>query len=284
MQALINKKYDGRNLKLGRLLADYGAYKRYMITYRGDGLTISGVMNVPDGKGPFQSWCSTMGTSIPTPTSRARACRGNTTHLPGTGMSCCTRTIEVMHPLTTTRTWITNSDCRTQADMINAVKAVKSSKLKFLDKDRVGWPDARAAAVTLTALVAQPGLVDAAVIYASVSSLAADNWKQFSRRSDDRSRTNRRIARSYGPPDKSPEFWRAASPRPSPDRVTEPLLVHHGIQDDTCPIRWSESTVKALKGGQRRHFRQVPRGRPHIRAPVARSIERTVSFFDKHLD
>ena len=61
MQALINKKYDGRNLKLGRLLADYGAYKRYMITYRGDGLTISGVMNVPDGKGPFQSWCSTMG-------------------------------------------------------------------------------------------------------------------------------------------------------------------------------------------------------------------------------
>ena len=53
VQALINKKYDGRNLKLGRLLADHGAYKRYIITYRGDGLTISGVMNVPDGKGPF---------------------------------------------------------------------------------------------------------------------------------------------------------------------------------------------------------------------------------------
>ena len=53
VQALINKDYDGRDLKVGRLLADYGAYKRYIITYRGDGLTISGVMNVPDGKGPF---------------------------------------------------------------------------------------------------------------------------------------------------------------------------------------------------------------------------------------
>jgi dipeptidyl aminopeptidase/acylaminoacyl peptidase len=53
VQALINKKYDGRDLKVRRLLADYGAYKRYVITYRGDGLTISGVMNVPDGKGPF---------------------------------------------------------------------------------------------------------------------------------------------------------------------------------------------------------------------------------------
>src|SRR3954463_9141208 len=53
VQALINKKYDGRDLKVGRLLGDYGAYKRYVITYRGDGLKISGVMNVPDGKGPF---------------------------------------------------------------------------------------------------------------------------------------------------------------------------------------------------------------------------------------
>jgi hypothetical protein len=26
---------------------------RYLITYRGDGLKISDVMNVPDGKGPF---------------------------------------------------------------------------------------------------------------------------------------------------------------------------------------------------------------------------------------
>src|SRR4029453_7157207 len=53
IQALINKRYDGRNLKLGRLLADYGAYRRYLITYRGDGLKISGVINVPHGKGPF---------------------------------------------------------------------------------------------------------------------------------------------------------------------------------------------------------------------------------------
>ena len=52
VQALINKKYDGHDLKVRRLLADYGAYTRYIITYRGDGLTISGVMNVPDGRGP----------------------------------------------------------------------------------------------------------------------------------------------------------------------------------------------------------------------------------------
>ena len=57
-------------------------------------------------------------------------------------------------------------------DTINAVKAVKSSKLPYLDKNRVGWLGrSMGGGVTLTALVAQPGLVDAAVIYASVSSL-----------------------------------------------------------------------------------------------------------------
>jgi dipeptidyl aminopeptidase/acylaminoacyl peptidase len=133
-------------------------------------------------------------------------------------------------------------------DTINAVRAVKSSKLPFLDRDRVGWLGrSMGGGVTLTALVAQPGLVDAAVIYASVSSLAADNWKQFYRPAEDRSKINKRIARTYGLPAESPEFWRAASPRPYFDRITEPLLVHHGTADDTCPIRWSDATVKALQ-------------------------------------
>ena len=171
-------------------------------------------------------------------------------------------------------------------DTINAVKAVKSSKLRYLDKDRVGWLGrSMGGGVTLTALVAQPGLVDAAVIYASVSSMAADNWKQFYRPSEDRARTNRRMARTYGLPDESPAFWRAASSRPYFDRVTEPLLVHHGIQDDTCPIRWSEATVKALKAADKDVTFVRYRGEGHTFAGQwQRSIERTVDFFDKHLD
>jgi len=56
----------------------------------------------------------------------------------------------------------------------------------------------------------------------------------------------RRIARTYGLQDKSLQIWRAASPQRYFDRITEPVLVHHGTQEDTRPIRWSEATVKAL--------------------------------------
>jgi dipeptidyl aminopeptidase/acylaminoacyl peptidase len=158
--------------------------------------------------------------------------------------------------------------------------------LPFLDKDRVDWLGrSMGGGVTLTALVAQAGLVDTAVIYASVSSIAADNWKQFSRSSEDRSGTNRRIARTYGLPDDSPEFWRAASPRPYFNRITEPVLVHHGTRDDTCPIHWSEATVKALNAAGKDITFVKYRDEGHtFERQWQRSIGRTVSFFDKHMD
>src|SRR3712207_6738870 len=100
-------------------------------------------------------------------------------------------------------------------DTINAVKAVKSSKLSFLDRNRVGMMGrSMGGNVTLNAMVAQPGLVDAFVIYASTSSLAADNWRQFYRASEDRRGGERRIEGNYRPPPKNPHFFRGASAPP----------------------------------------------------------------------
>jgi pimeloyl-ACP methyl ester carboxylesterase len=271
VQALINKKYDGRNLKLGQLLGDYGAYKHYLITYRGDGLKISGVMNIPDGKGPFPVLVLNHGYIDPD------------TYLPGQGMprehdSLARHGCVVLH--TDYRGHASSDNNRNveyelrlpyAVDAINAVKAVKSSKLPFLDKDRVGWLGrSMGGGVTLTALVAQPGLVDAAVIYASVSSMAADNWKQFSRSSEDRSGTNRRIARTYGLPDDSPEFWRAASPRPYFNRITEPVLgpSRRPRRHVSDPLVGSNGQG-AQCGWERRHIRQVPRRGSHLRASMA---------------
>ena len=53
VQALIEKKYDGRDLRLGRQIGSTSEYRRYLVSYRGDGLRLTGVMNVPTGKGPF---------------------------------------------------------------------------------------------------------------------------------------------------------------------------------------------------------------------------------------
>ena len=286
MEALIQKKYDGRNLRLGRRIGDFGAYRRYLVSFRGDGLRISGVMNVPDGKGPFPVLVLNHGYI------------DRDTYFPGQGMPrehdyLARQGYVVLHVdyrghATSGNDPNIDYELRMPytVDTINAVTAVKASKLKFLDRDRVGWLGrSMGGEVTLRALAARPGLVDAAVIYASTSSLAADNWKQFYRDSGDRRSVNRRIERGYGLPNDNPKFWRAASARPYLDRVTEPVLVHHGVQDDTCPIAWSRATVKALeKGGAKVTFRTY-RGEGHtFEGQWTTSIRRTVAFFDKHLD
>lgn len=215
VRALIEKTYNGRALKIGRLLDDAGAYRRYLVTYRSEDLTVSGVMNVPEGEGPFPVLILAHGYIDPD------------VYSPGQGMA------REQDYLAQQGYVVLHTDYRGHAggdddpdvdyelrlpyamDVINAVSAVKASKLPYLDRDRVGLMGrSMGGNVTLNALVARPGLVDSAVIHASTSSLAADNWRQFSRRGDDQDRMNRRIARTYGLPEDAPAFWRRASPGP----------------------------------------------------------------------
>ena len=48
-------------------------------------------------------------------------------------------------------------------------------------------------------------------------------------------------------PRRTTEFWREASPRTYFDRLTEPLLIHHGTVDESSPIRWSRQSPAALE-------------------------------------
>jgi dipeptidyl aminopeptidase/acylaminoacyl peptidase len=285
VQALIEKKYDGRALRLGRQIGSTSEYKRYLVSYRGDGLRLTGVMNVPTGKGPFPVLVLNHGYIDPD------------IYVAGQGFAreqdyLARRGFVVLHIDYRNHAGSDNdrdADYELRlgyaVDAVNAVKAVKSSKLPFLDKDRVGMMGrSMGGNVTMNALVAQPDLVDAAVLYATTSSLAAENWRQFGREGDDQ-RTNRRIARTYGLPDDNPDFWLAASPRPYLGRITSPVLLHHGTADDTCPPRWARSVDRALKSARKDVTLRWYEGQGHRMegAAFARSIERTAEFFAKNL-
>ncbi len=55
------------------------------------------------------------------------------------------------------------------------------------------------------------------------------------------------IDRLYGLPRDNPEFWDGISARTYFDRITEPVLIHHGTADDTCPVRWSRETTRLMR-------------------------------------
>jgi dipeptidyl aminopeptidase/acylaminoacyl peptidase len=139
--------------------------------------------------------------------------------------------------------------------------------------------------VTYNALVAQPGLVDAAVVFAPVSSRAADNFNRWIRNDSERSGLAAQIIDRYGAPEDSPQFWRAVSPRPYFDRITEPVLIHHGTADDSCPIRWTRATYAAMQRSGVDTTLFVYDGEAHAFGPQwPLSMRRSVRFLDRHLD
>ena len=169
-------------------------------------------MNVPDGKG-----------SVSGPRAQPRLHRSghvfswpghaSGTRLPGAAWL----RVVLRHRLsrscvtpTTTRTRITSSGCRTRWTRINAVKAVKSSKLPYLDKNRVGWlRRSMGGGVTLDTRwwpsrvwSTRPLSTPPSVPWPPTIGNSSIGHPKTDRR------TNRRIARTYGLPDEIPEFWR----------------------------------------------------------------------------
>ena len=285
VQALIEKKYDGRALRLGRQIGSTSEYRRYLVSYRGDGLRLTGVMNVPTGNGPFPVLVLNHGYIDPDIYVAGQGFAREQDYLARRGFVVLH--IDYRNHAGSDNDPNANYELRLgyAVDAVNAVKAVKSSNLPFLDKDRVGMMGrSMGGNVTMNALVAQPDLVDAAVLYATTSSLAAENWRQFNRDGDDEG-TNRRIARTYGLPDDNPDFWLAASPRPYLGRITSPVLLHHGTADDTCPPRWARSVTRALKSAGKDVTLRWYQGQGHRMegAAFARSIDRTADFFAENL-
>src|SRR5690606_3757117 len=99
--------------------------------------------------------------------------------------------------------------------------------------------------VTYNALVVQPGLVDAAVVHAPVSSDYLDNLRRWTLA--ERPENARRLFDRLGRPERRPEAYDALSARTYFDRITEPVLIHHGTLDDSCPVDWSRTTQRLLR-------------------------------------
>lgn len=285
LQALMAKRYDGHGLRIRDEIARGDAYTRYAITYESGEFTISGVMNVPPGKGPFPVVVLAHGYIDPALYTTGRGLSREQDYLARRGYV-------VLH--TDYRNHAQSDDDPAAdrslrlgytEDVINAVLAVKRSTLPYLDRERVGLLGrSLGGGIVYNVLVVQPGLVDAAVVFAPVSSDTVKNFDRWIRPDRSRRQLAEAIIAAYGSPERNPEFWRNLSPVTFFGRVTEPLLMHHGTVDDTCPIAWSRETLAALQRAGKDVTLHEYAGENHaFGAAQLTAMRRTAAFFDQHL-
>ena len=289
---LAEQEHRGDRLRLGAVREQTPGYTSYDVTYRSRSTTrrgtesyrISGVLNVPRGRGPFPAVVLAHGYIDPAVYVRGQGMTRERGYL-------ATRGYIALHvdyrnhaesdddPRSQTRMRLGYS-----ADVINAVKALRDSREVPVDDDRVAlFGRSMGGGVILKALVAEPGLVQAAAPWASVSSLEADNYRQFIRPDPADSGLRDQLARLHGTPEENPRFWRQNSSRPYFDRITEPVLMVHGRYDDTCPPPWATATQRALvRAGVESRLAWYEDGHAFGPAFFA-AMDRTVRFFDREL-
>ena len=293
---IFQEKYDGRNLKLVKVLSHNGTYTRYYITYMSGKLKISGIMNVPSGSGPFPVIITAHGFIDPRYYTNGRGLKREQDYLASSGYA-------VLHP-----------DYRNHAqsgkdpdnnlrlnlgyteDVINAVYAIKNSRLTSLDKNNIGiLGHSLAGGVALNMMVAKPGLVKAYVLFAPISIDYRDNFNRWIGRheGEDEGKVTAkygapamrgRIIALYGLPESNPAFWDNVSPGTFIKYSTEPVIVHQGTSDKDVPPAWAQKLYKAFKDNGKDIKLYMYKGEGHeFGAAWPLVMERSVKFFDEYL-
>ena len=276
------KEFVGSDFQVGRVLEDNVAYARHYITYKSNGLKISGIMNVPKGVGPFPLLLLNHGYIDPAIYTNGRGLKREQDYLARQGYV------------------VVHSDYRNHAesdkdpaadsqfrfgyaeDVINAIQAIKVADLPYVDAERVGMlGHSMGGGVAWRIAVTQPGLVDAYVQFAPVSADERDNFDKWIRR---RQETAQAILDEHGEPSVNPEFWDNISPLTFFENVSSPVLIHHGTADDSVPLKWSERAAQELTAQGKDVTLHVYPGEPHefIHA-WGQVMQRTTAFFDEHV-
>lgn len=287
LMKLMNTELDGSKFEVGVVQSDNFSYTRYTITYQSDGRTVSGIMNVPKGDGPFPVLFLNHGYIDPAVYTNGRGLKREQDYLARNGYV------------------VVHSDYRGHAlgdpfddsvysvqglgyynyslDVLNAIKAVADSELSYIDADRVGLlGHSMGGGVSQNIMVANPEMVDAVVLFAPVSTNYLDNFNKW-RRPDNNQEQLQILTQELG--DLSDhETFAAFSSRTYFDLVDDPVLIHHGTADESVPIEWSRETRDLLLVAGKDVVLDEYKGEYHEFGPDwGLVMERTLAFFNEHL-
>lgn len=279
LPAMMSREFNGRGLQLGSVLARTDAYTRYYVTYLSGDLTISGIMNVPVGSGPFPLLVLNHGYIDPAVYTNGRGLKREQDYLARRGYV-------VLHPDYRNHA-ASSKDPRTELDfrlgytedVINAVLAAR--ELDFIDTSRVGMlGHSMGGGITQNVLVVRPELVKAAMLYAPVSADVRDNFDRWTR---SRPAVANEIIAAHGEPSQNLLFWDDLSPKKFINNIQSPIQIHHGTADADVPLVWSQAFHEALVASGKESTLYIYDNEPHeLIDQWPLMMQRTVDFFDQY--
>ncbi len=280
IEGLRARDYPGGEIRITHTITVTDAYTRTYITYPSDGLTISGLMHVPFGKGLFPVVIMNHGYIPP-----SQYVTGSDTY----------RAADIL----ARNGYITISpDFRGYArsdsglnlfrtgymiDALNAAASVKS--LPYADTNRIGmWGHSMGGGVTARAMVVSPH-IKAFVLYATVSADVRVRRFNFAFGGGGSTFADSALTDSVFYWTRDEKLIDALSPINYFRYVNAPVQIHIGQIDQTVEPAWSQAIRDELnKQGKDVEYYEYPRqAHAFIGNGWTLFNQRVVTFFDKYL-
>ena len=282
LPALMETEITGSDLVIEKQLGSTSKYTRHAVTYKANGLTISGIMNIPVGEGPFPTLVLGHGYIDPRIYTSGRGLKREQDYLANQGFI-------VLH--TDYRNHAGSDDDPDNSvnlrlgytiDVIAAALALKNSGLTQVDVNRIGYLGrSMGGGIGYNVATVAPNVFDAIVLYAPVSANYVDNFNKWGRGNPE---IENPIIEKHGSPESNPDFWAGISAENFFDRIDDPIMIHHGTNDESCKIEWSQRANDQLVALGKDVTFHIYEGEQHAFGPQWElSMQRSVEFLLKNL-
>lgn len=285
--------YAGSNIVIEQTLDPGSNYKRYIVSYKSEGLKIYALLTIPEGEAPKAGWPVII---------------FNHGYIPPADYRTTERYIVYTDAFSRNGYVLLRPDYRGHGDsegepsgaygsndytidILNAVSSIK--KYPGVDPDKIGmWGHSMGGFITLRSMVVNHD-VKAGVIWAGVVGSYEDlfyNWRRrnpsplpgtISTRGGSWRQT---LTSEYGEPTKNPDFWNKLSANSYLKDISGPIQLHHGTADTSVPLAFSQTLEQQMKkaGKYVELFEYV--GDDHnLGANLSTALNRSVDFFDRYL-
>lgn len=283
--AMAEMDFEGDTLQLGRVLDDNGSYPRHFVTYRSEGLVISGIMNIPKGQGPFPVVFLNHGYVAPEDYSNGQYFRREQDFFARNGYAVFQsdyRGYGSSDP-------DPDEDIRPRSgyveDVLNAISAVKKAGLPSVDTENVFMlGHSMGGGVTLNIMVTKPEIAQAYALLAPINADYRVNFEKWVKTDNDFDGIAEKFYARYGTYEEAPETWESFSAKNYFDRITSPVMLHQGTLDRDVPVEWSRGLMSDLeKAGKDITYHEYPGEGHTLYAAQDMFMRRTLDFFNGNL-
>lgn len=288
IEYLRQQEYPGSEIVIEQTLTPGSNYKRYIASYKSEGLKIYALLTVPNGE----------------KNSKHPVVVFNHGYIPPREYSTTERYVAYTDTFSRNGYVVFKPDYRGHGnsegqaaggygsnaytvDVLNAVSSIK--KYQYADASGIGmWGHSMGGFITLRSMVVSKD-IKAGVIWAGVVASYNDLLTSWRRRNATpppgvRSSWRQTLTESYGSYEQNPKFWDSISATTYLGDMSGPLQLHHGTFDASVPLEFSEKLYDQLKArGKEAELYTYPGDDHNITANFGTAMQRSVEFFDKYL-